>query len=475
MERRVRIHQKLLLLRECGSDKLSKRPDSNRPLLFMFLVTLVPVVVCGVFGAIYFLYFLPSEDLPGTGIDTDSEPWIPAASIPDLMPLPPEFVPNDRPAWTTRKHAVVPGPSKPGANPPVCSTSTCRIAGQWIRTRINESVDPCQNFYDYTQLELEFATINYAEERPVPNAYQGFEEKAVAMFQGCVAFVKANVSEAHYLMEWMILLGLDLHRVDKMEKMNPVETIVRCSLDLGIPAVFEIRTDNKYILNGKRVLWDEVIIEEHMSRLLAVRPVHNLHDIERLRTLYDELQSGVRSLEALGVASSAYGVLLLTVLRKSIPHELCLEYYRKKTTSEAVPEDDLQEFLNFLKVEVESRERAQRAVRPVPDAAMRQKAPITGDRHQTPSASALTVTGGEEHCTFCDQEGHTAASCLAPHSHRQEKGGDVKGAALLQVRETKSPCRRVPNVEVAQMCKVLRTARNGRLRAQPKSSAASLK
>ncbi|KAL1420845.1 hypothetical protein MTO96_023698 [Rhipicephalus appendiculatus] len=54
-----------------------------------------------------------------------------------------------------------------------------------------------------------------------------------------------------------------------------------------------------------------------MSRLLAVRPVHNLQDTERLRTLYDELQTGVRSLEALGVASSTYGVLLLTVLGKS--------------------------------------------------------------------------------------------------------------------------------------------------------------
>ncbi|KAL1481256.1 hypothetical protein MTO96_034570 [Rhipicephalus appendiculatus] len=54
-----------------------------------------------------------------------------------------------------------------------------------------------------------------------------------------------------------------------------------------------------------------------MSRLLAVRPVHNLQDTERLRRLYDELQTGVRSLEALGVASSTYGVLLLTVLGKS--------------------------------------------------------------------------------------------------------------------------------------------------------------
>nr|XP_054933975.1 uncharacterized protein LOC129388030 [Dermacentor andersoni] len=48
--------------------------------------------------------------------------------------------------------------------------------------------------------------------------------------------------------------------------------------------------------------------------------VHDLRDIERLRSLYDEIRSGVRSLEALGVSSSTYGTLLLTILRKSIPN-----------------------------------------------------------------------------------------------------------------------------------------------------------
>ncbi|XP_072140825.1 uncharacterized protein [Dermacentor andersoni] len=65
---------------------------------------------------------------------------------------------------------------------------------------------------------------------------------------------------------------------------------------------------------------EDVIIEDHMSRLLDVRPVHDLRDIERLRSLYDEIRSGVRSLEALGVSSSTYGTLLLTILRKSIPN-----------------------------------------------------------------------------------------------------------------------------------------------------------
>ncbi|XP_072143108.1 uncharacterized protein [Dermacentor andersoni] len=70
---------------------------------------------------------------------------------------------------------------------------------------------------------------------------------------------------------------------------------------------------------------EDVIIEDHMSRLLDVRPVHDLRDIERLRSLHDEIRSGVRSLEALGVSSSTYGTLLLTILRKSIPNAASAE------------------------------------------------------------------------------------------------------------------------------------------------------
>ncbi|KAH7953634.1 hypothetical protein HPB49_010780 [Dermacentor silvarum] len=86
---------------------------------------------------------------------------------------------------------------------------------------------------------------------------------------------------------------------------------------------------------------EDVITEEHMSRLLGVRPVHTLRDIERLRTLYDDICSEVRSLEALGASSSTYCALLLTVLRKSIPSELCLAYFQMKAASPKTPEDEL--------------------------------------------------------------------------------------------------------------------------------------
>lgn len=187
---------------------------------------------------------------------------------------------------------------------------------------------------------------------------------------------------------------------------------------------------------------EDVIIEDHMSRLLDVRPVHDLRDIERLRSLYDEIRSGVRSLEALGVSSSTYGTLLLTVLRKSIPSELCLAYFRRKAASPETPQHELLSFLDFMREEVESRERAQSALRRgYQDAAIRQKAPIKGDvRLQNPSASVLTVTDGETQCAFCGAEGHQPANCVAPCPWPR-KGGDVKREALLQVCEKEAPCR----------------------------------
>ncbi|KAH8042541.1 hypothetical protein MRX96_001539 [Rhipicephalus microplus] len=119
---------------------------------------------------------------------------------------------------------------------------------------------------------------------------------------------------------------------------------------------------------------------------------------------------GFHSLETLGVALNTYRVFLLTVLRKSIANELCLEYYRRKTSTKAVLEDDPQQFLNFLKAELESRQRAQRVVQPVTDAAMKQKAPSTIDLLQTHHVSVLAVPGGGVLCTLCDQEGHTVES-----------------------------------------------------------------
>lgn len=51
---------------------------------------------------------------------------------------------------------------------------------------------------------------------------------------------------------------------------------------------------------------------------------------DKLRALVDVVQTGVRGLDALGVSSIRYGVLLISVLKKAVPVDICLDYCRRK-------------------------------------------------------------------------------------------------------------------------------------------------
>ncbi|XP_070380749.1 uncharacterized protein [Dermacentor albipictus] len=202
-----------------------------------------------------------------------------------------------------------------------------------------------------------------------------------------------------------------LHPIDKFQYLTSYLTGKAAAAIDGLPL-----SDRNYEIAVKTLVErfgrDDVIIEEHRSRLLNIRPVHNILDTERLRTLYDEVQTGVRSLEALGVASSTYGVLLLTVLRKNIPNELCLGYCRQKTTSAIAPGDDLQNFLSYLKTEVESRERAECGTRQQLSTD-RLSHPIRKDiPEKKASASVLTaVMKAETQCKLCEASSHSTADC----------------------------------------------------------------
>ncbi|XP_070389699.1 uncharacterized protein [Dermacentor albipictus] len=202
-----------------------------------------------------------------------------------------------------------------------------------------------------------------------------------------------------------------LHPIDKFQYLTSYLTGKAAAAIDGLPL-----SDRNYEIAVKTLVErfgkDDVIIEEHMSRLLNIRPVHNILDTEWLRTLYDEVQTGVRSLEALGVASSTYGVLLMTVLRKNIPNELCLGYCRQKTTSAVVPGDDLENFLSYLKTEVESRERAECGTRQQLSTD-RLSHPIRKDIPENKaSASVLTaVMKAETQCKLCEASSHSTADC----------------------------------------------------------------
>ena len=82
-------------------------------------------------------------------------------------------------------------------------------------------------------------------------------------------------------------------------------------------------------------------------------------DIVSLRNLYDRVESHIRGLKGLGVASDSYGSLLSSVLLKKLPRELCLIISRE------VSEDDwtLDKLMEALEEELKAREHLQHQAR----------------------------------------------------------------------------------------------------------------
>ncbi|XP_040077410.1 uncharacterized protein LOC120849287 [Ixodes scapularis] len=170
----------------------------------------------------------------------------------------------------------------------------------------------------------------------------------------------------------------------------------------------------------------ELIIESHLSRLLEIKPVHDSRSVNALRALYDEVETGVRSLDALGVQSDTYGTMLLTVLRKVVPADLSLEYNRRSASRTVTKHNKLRDFLDFLKIEIESRERSlYGSGHSVPRTEDQRSFRARRDQQSRypPSASVLTTAAGldENNCVFCKSGAHLTADCTSSMTNDERK------------------------------------------------------
>ncbi|XP_064470062.1 uncharacterized protein LOC135384806 [Ornithodoros turicata] len=160
-----------------------------------------------------------------------------------------------------------------------------------------------------------------------------------------------------------------------------------------------------------------LIIDAHMSRLLTLTKVSDSSQVMKLRELYDAVMTGVRSLEALDVAQTSYGVLLLSALRKAVPSDLNLEYDRKHLDGE----EDLTSYLEFLRIEVSSRERVyDTTTKPEGRKGMIEKQ-WQWPQKPPPTGAALTVAAETTKCIFCESNEHTLENCDAPISIQEKK------------------------------------------------------
>ncbi|XP_077550709.1 uncharacterized protein LOC144163929 [Haemaphysalis longicornis] len=66
----------------------------------------------------------------------------------------------------------------------------------------------------------------------------------------------------------------------------------------------------------------DLLVDDHLDTLLALEPVQNSADTDKLPVLYDTVTFRINALEGLGVSPYQYSVVLHRVLLRTLPHDL---------------------------------------------------------------------------------------------------------------------------------------------------------
>ena len=111
--------------------------------------------------------------------------------------------------------------------------------------------------------------------------------------------------------------------------------------------------DNVREMLCKRFGNRQQLISAHMENLLKLESVENDNDTKALRTLYDIVETQVRSLNSLECLSENYGHMLIPVLMSKLPSEFRLIMSRKLTS----PVLKIADVLSCLQSEIEAREK----------------------------------------------------------------------------------------------------------------------
>ena len=145
----------------------------------------------------------------------------------------------------------------------------------------------------------------------------------------------------------------------------------------------------------------EAIIDAHMEALLNIPAISSEKDVKGLRRIFDNIETNIRSLKALGIDSSQYGALLIPVVKRKIPEEIRL------SLSKTLKKEDwtLDRILELFGDEIEARERCSQT-----SISGAKSSHVQHRNYSAPTASALVATGGAVTCTFC-RKAHPSVNC----------------------------------------------------------------
>ncbi|GBM10744.1 hypothetical protein AVEN_129-1 [Araneus ventricosus] len=156
------------------------------------------------------------------------------------------------------------------------------------------------------------------------------------------------------------------------------------------------------------------LIGHFINKLLEIEPVKSSFNLRGLRKLHDESEISIRNLNSMGIDSKNYGHLLIPILLKQLPHDLVIEYHRKRDSGKT---GDVHELIKFIKFEIESQESANIVTGHTHKVSESRQFWRNSSYHGQPKikpnapSSAALNTVVKNVCIFCNCDTHPALKC----------------------------------------------------------------
>ena len=175
----------------------------------------------------------------------------------------------------------------------------------------------------------------------------------------------------------------------------------------------------------------ERIIFAHVQELLALSNVKQF-SLSSLRKLQDTLLTHTRSLAALGIDGTQYGVLLTPIVLASLPSEIRMQWARKSEGKES----DLEFLLEFLDRELKLRDTSQTFRKDVKSEVGKTKVQEVKKIPEVQKASATSLSSSASSnpvCANCGKTGHVTERCFGlKRMSVQQRSEKIKSLELCK-------------------------------------------
>lgn len=210
--------------------------------------------------------------------------------------------------------------------------------------------------------------------------------------------------------EWWDSFKVAIHEngISDVEKFNHLRSLVEGAAYATIAGLSLTEENYKMAIDllQERFAQKQIIINAHMDAMLKLNRVSMMADIKKIRQIYDQVEIHVRGLQAQGVDSAQYGMLLIPIMMAKIPKDVRLILSRQFC-------GDLHELLKAFKTKLGARERCaslsvgtSSRTNQVHSSPPKWKEEAEGN----PTVAALASFNRKINCTYCHKS-HPSVRC----------------------------------------------------------------